>query len=193
MRGDNRVTLWKGAVSYSTAPRPLPPEIGPAGRRGARVFVLVAKIDAAAREIVRRDLHDHAVADAGADAELAHLARHIRENHVFVVEGDAIVAVGQHLGHRAVEFEQLFFGHYFLLLRFRECPASRAEPDLGSHAQPAGRGVAPARAGHPGLYCRGVSPPDVFLASSISVAATRISARVLRSGASNSACFSAVP
>jgi hypothetical protein len=43
------------------------------------------------------------------------------------------------------------------------------------------------------FHCSGVSPPVAFLASSISVAATRISARVLRSGASSSACFSAVP
>src|SRR5262245_62706587 len=132
MRGDNRVTLWKGAVSYSTAPRPLPPEIGTAGRRGARVFVLVAKIDAAACEIVGRDLHDHAVADAGADAELAHLARHIRENHVFVVEGDAVIAVGQHLGHRAVEFEQLFLGHFLSSDPMRGFGRSDGAPRLRS-------------------------------------------------------------
>jgi len=40
-------------------------------------------------------------------------------------------------------------------------------------------------------YCSLVSPSPAFLASSISVSATRISARVFRSGASSIACFSA--
>src|SRR5262249_50330916 len=42
-------------------------------------------------------------------------------------------------------------------------------------------------------HCNGVSPSVLALASSISVTATRISARILRSGASSSACFSAAP
>jgi hypothetical protein len=42
-------------------------------------------------------------------------------------------------------------------------------------------------------YCSAVSLPLTFLASSNSVTATRSSARVLRSGASSSACFSAAP
>src|SRR5262249_56035844 len=92
-----RCAAWEKKRGGASRPATLPPEIGTAGRRGARAFVLVAKIDAAAGEIVGRDLHDHAVADAGADAELAHLARHIRKNLVFVVEGDAVIAVGQHL------------------------------------------------------------------------------------------------
>src|SRR5262249_1865210 len=103
----------KRIVSYSTARRPLPPEIGTACRRGARAFVLVAEIDAAAGEIVGRDLHDHAGPDAGADAELKQLARHDPQKLWVVVEGDAVIAVGQHLGHRAVEFEQLLLGHVF--------------------------------------------------------------------------------
>src|SRR5262249_15830874 len=40
-------------------------------------------------------------------------------------------------------------------------------------------------------HCNGVSPGVLLLASSISVTATRISARVFRSGASSIACFSA--
>ena len=42
-------------------------------------------------------------------------------------------------------------------------------------------------------YCSGGSPLVRFLARSISVTAIRISARVLRSGASSIACFSAGP
>src|SRR3982074_2519906 len=80
--------------------------------RGA--IALVAKINAAAGEIVRRHFHDHPVADAGADAELAHLPRHIGEDLVLIVERDAVIAVREDLGHRAVELEQLFFGHMFV-------------------------------------------------------------------------------
>src|SRR4051794_12092939 len=100
---------------YSTMSCSVAAESGATGRcchRGA--IPLVAKIDAAAGEVVRRDLHDHPVADPGADAELAHLPRHISENLVLVVERDSIISVGEHLGHRAVEFEQLFFGHMFV-------------------------------------------------------------------------------
>ena len=42
-------------------------------------------------------------------------------------------------------------------------------------------------------YCSGGSPLVRFLARSITVTAIRISARVLRSGASSIACFSAGP
>src|SRR5262245_59301412 len=102
------------SADHSTPSRSVPPEIGTARGGRGRALALVAEIDAAAREIVGRDLHDDAVADAGADAELAHLARHIRENLMLVVERHAIVAVGQHLGDGAVEFEQLFLGHVLL-------------------------------------------------------------------------------
>src|SRR6516165_6676996 len=137
--GVKTASPWTRVVSYSTASRPLPPEIGTACRRRARAFVLVAKIDAAAREIVGRDLHHHAVADAGADTELAHLARHIRENHVFVVEGDAVIAVGQHLGHRAVEFEQLLLGHFLSSDPMRGFGRNDGAPCLSSSNVPVPR------------------------------------------------------
>src|SRR3954465_10112065 len=44
-----------------------------------------------------------------------------------------------------------------------------------------------------GSHCRGGSPLVRFFAKSISVTAIRISARVLRSGASSMACFSGAP
>src|SRR5262245_23886509 len=125
------------SADHSTLSRSVPPEIGTARGGGSRAFALVAEIDAAAREIVGRDLHDDTVAHAGADAELAHLARHIRENLVLVVERHAIIAVGQHLGDGAVEFEQLFLGHVFSPIRYCYCarwpawePNWRREPRL---------------------------------------------------------------
>ena len=82
-----------------------------AGRRGGRLRRLVAERDPPARQIVRRHLDRDAVADAGADAELAHLPRRVGEDHVFVVELHAEIAVRQFLGDLAFEFEQFFFGH----------------------------------------------------------------------------------
>src|SRR5262245_27062072 len=121
-RSPQRTHQHQNRHDHNTRTISVPTEIGTARGGGGRAFALVAEIDAAAREIVGRNLHDDAVADAGADAELAHLARHIRENLVLVVERHAIIAVGQHLGDGAIEFEQLFLGHVFfsnpiLLLR----------------------------------------------------------------------------
>ena len=75
----------------------------------------MAEADASALQIVRRHLDHHAVADAGADAELAHLAGRVGEDLVIVVELHAEVSVRQHFGDRAVEFQHLFFGHAFPL------------------------------------------------------------------------------
>ena len=83
----------------------------PDHRRGG---ALVAEADASALQVVRRHLHDHAVADAGADAELAHLAGRVGEDLVVVVELHAEVSVRQHLGDGAVEFQHFFLGHAFL-------------------------------------------------------------------------------
>src|SRR5579871_617367 len=52
-------------------------------------------------------------------------------------------------------------------------------------------GSDPFEAGLASAYCSGVSPGVLLLASSISVTAIKISARVFRSGASSMACFSA--
>src|SRR6266446_5963595 len=114
---------------YSTKASPLAPEIGAAGR--GRAFLFLAEIDASAREIVGRDFHDDPIADPGADAEFAHLARHVREDLVLIVERDAIIAVRQHLSHGAAEFEHLFFCHPALLHRMRGLPQRLRAPYPG--------------------------------------------------------------
>src|SRR4051812_47621467 len=81
------------------------------GCRRQRSVGLVAKADAAAGEVVGRHLDNHAVADAGSDAELAHLARGVRKNVVAVLEPDVEMSVRQHLAHHAVKFDQFFLGH----------------------------------------------------------------------------------
>src|SRR6478736_2994345 len=50
-------------------------------------------------------------ADAGADAELAHLAGHVGEQLMLVIELHAVITVRQNFGHGAVEFKQVFLRH----------------------------------------------------------------------------------
>jgi hypothetical protein len=71
----------------------------------------VAEGDASARQIVRRHLDSDAIAHAGANAELAHFPRGVREDHVFVVELYPEVAIRQFFRHFAFEFEQFFLRH----------------------------------------------------------------------------------
>src|SRR5262245_64325451 len=73
------------SADHSTLSRSVPPEIGTARGGGRRAFALVAEIDAAAREIVGRDLHDDTVAAAGAGAAIADFARHITQSMVPVL------------------------------------------------------------------------------------------------------------
>ena len=88
----------------------------------------MAEADAAAREVVGRHFHDHAIADAGADAELAHLAGGVGEDLVIVVELHAEISVRQHLSNGAVEFEHLFFRHPQVLLSEWISAALRVAP-----------------------------------------------------------------
>src|SRR3954452_24287543 len=176
----------------------------------------MAKIDASAAEIVRRNFDHHAIANPGANAELAHLAGHVGEQLVRVIEGDAIISVRENFRHGAIEFKQLFLGHQPFSATARALPHRAVNPVSRLHEQlnaakckcyhryqafAVGMKCARFRARRAALmrrnaaetHCNGVSPPVIFLASSISVTATRISARVFRSGASNSACFSGGP
>src|SRR6266851_2563864 len=116
----------------------MPTESGAAsGGGGGRAFRLVAEIDAAARQIVGRDLDDDPVADAGADAELAHLARHVGKDLMLVVEGDAVIAVRQDLGHRAVEFQQLFLRHSsYSLMTNTKARSADIEPSASFRGAP---------------------------------------------------------
>src|SRR5581483_3642197 len=84
-------------------------------RRRAELHAFVAETDTAPRQIVRGHLHDHPIADPGADAELPHLARRIGEDLMVVVELDAEVSVRKDFGHHAVKLEKLFFRHMLSL------------------------------------------------------------------------------
>lgn len=71
---------------------------------------LVAVGDAAAREIVRRDFHRHAVTFENADAEPAQLARDGREHLGAIVQRHAERRARQNLGDGSFELDQIFLG-----------------------------------------------------------------------------------
>ena len=71
----------------------------------------MTETDPSTLQIVGRHLDDDTIADAGADAELAHLPRGVGQHLVLVIEFHPEVAVGQDLGHRTIEFEQFLFRH----------------------------------------------------------------------------------
>src|SRR5436305_3837971 len=71
----------------------------------------VAVDDPRAAQIVRRDLDPDAVARKDADAEAAHLARHVTQHLVVVVELDAEHRVGQGLDDLALELDLFFLRH----------------------------------------------------------------------------------
>src|SRR4051812_28849115 len=76
---------------------------------------LVTEGDAAAGEIVGRDLDRHAVALQHADAKAAHVPAERRQYCVTVGERHAERGVRQHLGHRSFQLYRFFFCHSELL------------------------------------------------------------------------------
>src|SRR5580704_5929300 len=81
-------------------------------RRGA---VLVAEVDPAFAQIIRRHLYRNAVAGEDADAVFLHPARRIGERFMAVVETHAKPRVGKQFEDRSLEFEQVFFSQKRLL------------------------------------------------------------------------------
>jgi hypothetical protein len=67
--------------------------------------------DPGAIQVVRGELAAHAVAREDADPEAAHLAGHVTQDHVVVVQLHAKHCVGQGLDHLALEFNLLLLRH----------------------------------------------------------------------------------
>src|SRR6185503_14578219 len=75
-----------------------------------RALVLVAVVDAPARDVVRRDLETHAIAGEDADAMLAHASAGVGEHARAVLEFDAELRVRQHFLDGTVHFQHFFLG-----------------------------------------------------------------------------------
>jgi hypothetical protein len=71
----------------------------------------MAKDDAAASEVVGRDLDRHTVSLKHANAKASHVAAQRREDGVPVGELDAKGGVGEHFGDLALELNRFFFRH----------------------------------------------------------------------------------
>src|SRR5436305_6946534 len=79
--------------------------------RSAMPVLAVAIDDARAVEVIGRQLAAHAITGEDADAKTPHLARHVAEHYVVVVELDAEHGVGQGLDHLALEFDLVLLCH----------------------------------------------------------------------------------
>src|SRR5215831_4163247 len=94
-------------------------------QRHRRPLVLVPKRDASLAKIVRGELDAHLVAGQDPDAMLAHLAGHISDDAVTVLESDAKACVGHDFADHPFHFDRVFFRHpYPLVDRYAE----RGEP-----------------------------------------------------------------
>ena len=79
--------------------------------------------DAGAVEVVRGELAANAVSRKDANAEAPHLAGHMPEYHMIVVELYAEHRVGQRLDHLALEFDLVFLSHELYPVRVRALSA----------------------------------------------------------------------
>src|SRR5215470_13575593 len=73
--------------------------------------LLEAIRDASPRQVIGRELHLDLVPGKDPDEVYPHLARHVGEHLVAVVELHAEHGVGKRLHHRALDFDRVFFGH----------------------------------------------------------------------------------
>src|SRR5262249_23648085 len=77
--------------------------------------------DPRAIEVIRRDLHAHAITRQDADPETAHLAGHVAEHLVAVVELHPEHRVRERLDDFAFELDLLFLRQTYMTLTFVAC------------------------------------------------------------------------
>ena len=75
------------------------------------LLLAMAVDDARAVEVIWRELAAHAVPGQDANAEAPHLARHVTEHDMVVVELYAEHRIGQRLDHLTLEFDLVLLGH----------------------------------------------------------------------------------
>src|ERR1700728_2439755 len=110
---------FRGPIPFPKLPEHLP---GGRPRHYTQSLELLVPIhDAAARQIVGRQLYRYAVAGQDADEILPHLARDVREHLMLVLQLDAKHGVGKRFDHRGHHFDGVFlaaFARFFVLLGF---------------------------------------------------------------------------
>src|SRR6478735_8781990 len=93
-------------LTFTKGPFPL--------QRSSFGCLLVAVDDPTSREVVRRELHHHAVLGEDPDVVLAHLAADVGENLVPVAQLDAEHGIRQGLHDRALDLDHAFFLRHVL-------------------------------------------------------------------------------
>jgi len=83
-----------------------------ANRSGS--FVLVAKDHTPFLQVIGRHFHRHPIPGEGFDPVLLHSAGGVDDQRVAVVEFDAVARVGQYLGNKTLELQELFFRHVLI-------------------------------------------------------------------------------
>src|SRR3954447_19614068 len=99
--------------------------------------LLVPVDDAAAGQVVRRELHDDAVLRQDADVVLAHLAADVGENPVTVRELDAEHGVRQRLDDPALDLDGPFFLWHVLHLSRTALLVGKGAGPRGTRNRPA--------------------------------------------------------
>src|SRR5258706_618332 len=91
-----------------------PPVLRPArGQPHRRGLVLVPEVDSSLREVVGRQLEADPVPGEDRDPMLPHLARHVGDHRVPVLERHTVARVGDHLLDGAFHFNQRLFCHVY--------------------------------------------------------------------------------
>lgn len=107
------------------------------GRRRIFVELLVAVDDAAACEVVRRKLHDHAVFRQDANVVLAHLAADVGEHPVTVFQLHAKTRIRERFNDPALDLDDpVLLGHILRYLLADESPGASQD---GTHRADDGR------------------------------------------------------
>src|SRR3989475_4287921 len=83
----------------------------PLARRAARLSLEPVR-DAAASQIVRRQFHLDPVTGQDPDEVHPHLAAHVRQHAMAVLQLHAKHRVGERLHHRALDLDRIFFRHH---------------------------------------------------------------------------------
>src|SRR5581483_11529615 len=103
-----RTTAASSPIPRSSRPSPPGSADSTAAIASIRARSAMPVDDPRAVQVVGRELAAHAVARQDADPEATHLAGHVTEHDVIVVELDPEHRVGQRLDHLALEFDLVF-------------------------------------------------------------------------------------
>src|SRR6185437_13976766 len=122
----SQILLTEGLTFIVLVPFVRCPRTAPGATRGRGRYLqqplLVAVDDTAAGQVVRTQLHDHAVLREDADVVLTHLARDVGKHFVPVGQLNAEHRVGKSFDHGSFDLDDaVFFGHSLTVAKSIDC------------------------------------------------------------------------